>query len=107
MTDEDWPRTGRDLGGWTQDEAVAYEVACELLTGMVAWCSSEIAKERARPTPDVAVIQRWESDSARYAREQRELDPADDAEVVRVTRVYGEQLREHYEQVRASGEAGG
>src|SRR6266545_2467493 len=101
MTNEDWPQTGR---GWTQDEAVAYEVACELLTGMVAWCSSDIAKEEQQTAPDVDHIHALEEEIGRYERERRQLDPADHDEVARVTQMYGAKLRAHYAELRATDE---
>src|SRR3546814_20729623 len=37
---------------WTQDQAIAYEAACEAVNDVIAGYSADIAAEQAKPAPD-------------------------------------------------------
>ena len=41
---------------WSQEQAIAYEVALEAINDVIAGYSEQIALERARPTPNAARI---------------------------------------------------
>jgi hypothetical protein len=44
----------REAPKWSQEEAVSYEVARELITALMAFRSEWIALERAKPAPDLS-----------------------------------------------------
>ena len=86
----DEPRVSDALASftWSDDEAVAYEVALELINEVVGACSARIATEQARPDPDRDAIAVWLAERGRCAEVRRGLDPSDHAAVARVRREY-------------------
>jgi hypothetical protein len=84
------------IGGWTQDEAIAYEVAKETFNDLVGYCMARIYEQEAKPEPDQAVIDHWNSEADRYVRERRGLDASDGDAVQRVITEYGALARRLY-----------
>jgi sirohydrochlorin ferrochelatase len=78
---------------WTQDEAIAYECACEVITDLIAIHSRQIAEERAKPRQNVARIARLENEISRVFRERENLHVHDHAEVARIRTEYGALVR--------------
>ncbi|GAB0120034.1 hypothetical protein [Acidisoma sp. 7E03] len=78
---------------WTQDEAVAFEVARETISHLMSICTSEIAEEERRAEPDKVIIARLEARFTALHQERARLRLTDHAEVARVTDEYGVQVR--------------
>jgi hypothetical protein len=83
----------RPRPGWTQEQAVQYEVAREAIAALMAFRSQWIFDEEAKPSPDHAAIERWDAESAALAAELRGLDVRDDERVARICREYGAQIK--------------
>ncbi|WP_207386284.1 hypothetical protein [Protofrankia symbiont of Coriaria ruscifolia] len=86
------------LATWSQEEAIAYEVAEDLLGSMLAWANAQRWRELEKPTPDPAVVARWREQAADYARQRRELPGDDPAAVARAIREYGPAVRRFYDE---------
>ncbi|MDD3445955.1 MAG: hypothetical protein PHS60_11120 [Zavarzinia sp.] len=78
---------------WTHEECVEYEVARETLGGLIGYRSAWIDVEGAKPIPDRAAIARWEAETDNLVAELRGLDVRDRANVARILRDYGGELR--------------
>lgn len=89
--------------GWTQDQAIAYEVARELVGDVIALCTAQLAAERERPSPDAALIGRLEQELAALLAERDALRVLDDEAVARARAVHGARLRRHLAALRDSG----
>lgn len=79
---------------WTQDQAIAFEVARECITHMMAIYSGQLAQERDKAEPDDVVIAALLAERTRLAQERARLHVVDDAGVARATEVYGRAIRE-------------
>lgn len=66
---------------WSQEQAIAYEVALEAINDVIAGYSEQIALEQARPTPNAARIAWLEMRTDQAASVHRSLDVRDDANV--------------------------
>lgn len=95
MTEDSGPDLD-NIGGWTQDEAIAYEVARETFNDLVGYCMARIYEEEAKAESDQSVIDHWNSEADRYVRERRELDPSDNEAVQKVITEYGALARRLY-----------
>lgn len=78
---------------WTQDEAVAFEVARETIGHLMSIYTSEIATEERKSEPDKALIASLEERFAALHRERAGLRLKDHANVARVTQEYGLMVR--------------
>lgn len=78
---------------WTQDEAIAFEVARETIGHLMSICTSEIAQEERKAAPDKVVIARLEERFTALHQERARLRLADHAEVARISREYGALVR--------------
>jgi hypothetical protein len=96
-----------DIGRWSQNEAVDYETACEVYTGLIAWCTSEIESERRKPGGDESVIADLMARSRQYVQERRALDPTDHDEIARVIQELGGLLKAHRAELKSRREDDG
>jgi hypothetical protein len=78
---------------WTQDEAIAFEVAREAINHVMSICTSEIADEERKPEPDIAIIARLETRLTSLHRERTALRLKDHAEIARIRKEYGAFVR--------------
>lgn len=78
---------------WTQDDAVAFECAREVITDLMAIKSREIAVEEARSAPDADRLASLESVLAKLASERNALRGIDRATVAKIRADYGAQVR--------------
>jgi len=78
---------------WTQDEAIAYECACEAITHLRAILTGEIAKESRKPCPDEQKLNDLHAERSRLFRERAGLHVADQAKISRVRAEYGARIR--------------
>ena len=78
---------------WTQDEAIAYECAREVVTDLIGIHSGQIAEEKKKSQPDVARIQALDAERQRIFQERRALRVEDSAEVARIRTEYGAVVR--------------
>lgn len=81
------------LPTWTQEEAVSFEVAEDLLGSMIAWAHAQMMGEREKPDPDPRVVEAWRTQAAAYAQQRRDLRGASPADIARVVREYGPRVR--------------
>ena len=88
---------------WTQDEAIAYECAREVITDLIGIHSGQIAEEESKAQPNAARIKALEAESLRIFRERRALRVEDGAEVARIRTDYGAMVRAWRSKQRASG----
>lgn len=87
---------------WSQDDAVAYEVALDTI-GMVIACYSDlIAAERSRPRPDLSAVEAWRSARTTAAAAQSGLAPDDRGAIDATIREYGAAYRGLTAEVSAS-----
>ena len=80
---------------WTQDEAIAYECACETITNLMAIKSGQIYREEKKENPDGKLIAKLEEESSRLHRERVELQLKDHVNVERICVEYGAIIRAH------------
>jgi hypothetical protein len=78
---------------WTQDEAIAFEVARETINHVMSICTSDLADEERRPVPDAAVVAELSARRAQLHQERTSLRLKDHAEVARITKEYGALVR--------------
>jgi len=81
---------------WTQEEAIAYECACEAITHLRAILTGEIEEELEKPKPDKAHLQNLYEESSRLFRERAELQIKDHTEIARIRSQYGARVREWF-----------
>ena len=84
------PQATRELG---QSEAVAYEVAREILIELSAHADARADQERHRSQVDAATVADWTERAEQWAREAHQLRPRDAERVHAVLDEYGELLR--------------
>ena len=78
---------------WTQDQAIAFECAREVITDMMAICTGRIADERTKKSPDTELIATLRADRSRLHQERTALHVTDDANVARIRAEYGAIVR--------------
>ena len=78
---------------WTQDEAIAYECAREVITHLRAILTGEIAEENRKEQPDAQKLERLHAESSRLFRERAQLHVKDHEEIARVRAEYGARVR--------------
>ncbi|MBR4876279.1 MAG: hypothetical protein IKU14_01025 [Rhodocyclaceae bacterium] len=87
---DDVPTSGRQ---WTQDEAIAYECAREVITHLRAILTGEIDEENRKEQPDAQKLERLHAESSRLFRERAQLHVKDHEEIARVRAEYGARVR--------------
>lgn len=78
---------------WTQDQAIAFECAREVITDMMAICTGRITEEAAKEAPDADQMAALRADRSRLAQERKTFHVTDDAEVTRIRTEYGAIVR--------------
>jgi len=78
---------------WTQDEAIAFEVAREAINHLMSIYTTQIADERRKLVPDEAHIARLIDRRSALHRERTALRLKDHAEVARVRQEYAALVR--------------
>lgn len=78
---------------WSDDEAVAYEVALDTITLVVAQYTRLITRERAASEPVRDALEIWEAARGRCIQARRDLRSTDRAAVAEATQTYGALLR--------------
>lgn len=78
---------------WTQDQAIAFECAREVITDMMAICTGRIAEEAAKEAPDTDRLAALRADRSKLAQERGALHVADHADVARIRAEYGAIVR--------------
>jgi hypothetical protein len=82
---------------WTQDQAIAFECARDVITDMIGICSAAIAEEESKPVPDAARLAALEEAMARLGDERRSLRLFEHDKIARINKEYGEHVRKHRE----------
>lgn len=78
---------------WTQDEAIAFECAREVITDMMAIKTGQIAQEGDKAAPDADRLANLRAERSRLAQERAALHVDDLATVARVRAKYGAIVR--------------
>jgi len=78
---------------WTQDEAIAFECAREVITDMMAIRTDQIAEEASKAAPDADHLASLRVERSRLAQERAALHVDDLAEVARIRAKYGAIVR--------------
>ena len=78
---------------WTQNEAVAFECAREVITDLRAILTARITEESNKEHPDTERLAELRAERSRLFRERADLRVKDHAEIARVRAEYGAQVR--------------
>lgn len=78
---------------WTQNEAVAFECAREVITDLQAILTGQIVEETNKEQPDDERVAVLRAARSRLFRERAELRVKDHAAVARVRAEYGARVR--------------
>jgi len=81
------------LQQWTQDEAIAYECACEAITHLQAILTSEMHDESKKLELNAQHIKALDSESVQLFRERAKLSVKDHAQISRIRQEYGARIR--------------
>lgn len=81
---------------WTQDEAIAFECACECIIHLMAICTGEL--HNGEPTESRRA--ELEADRSRLSQERTALHVSDTIEIERIRHDYGARIRAHMERAR-------
>jgi hypothetical protein len=87
---------------WTQEEAIAYECACEVIGDMIGIYAARIYAEERNPNPDKVKMQRMENEVSRLFQERKNLHVHDHAKIAECRNEYGAIIRAHRGGVRAA-----
>lgn len=87
------PRSNVPL--WTQDEAIDFECAKEVISDLMGICSGKIAEEEASPHPDLEKIEKLETERSALFDERAHLYEKDSFAIKRLNIEYGKKVREH------------
>ena len=78
---------------WTQDEAIAFECACEAITDMMAIHTGQIADEANKDEPDADRVASLRAERSRLSQERLALLVDNQDEVARIRTKYGAIIR--------------
>lgn len=78
---------------WTQDEAIAFECAREVITDMMAIQTGQIAEENRKAALDTGRLASLRAERSRLAMERSALHVNDQATVARIRTEYGAIVR--------------
>ncbi|NKC11796.1 MAG: hypothetical protein GKR94_06300 [Gammaproteobacteria bacterium] len=78
---------------WTQNEAVAFECAREVITDLRAILTGQIAEEASKEHPNAERLANLRAERLRLFRERAGLRVKDQATVARVRAEYGARVR--------------
>ncbi|HBT97750.1 MAG TPA: hypothetical protein DEB25_09045 [Desulfobulbaceae bacterium] len=82
---------------WTQEEAIAYECACEVIGDMIGIYTGRIYAEKRKISPDWEKIERFDDERARLFREREQLNGLDHETIARIRKEYGAKVQAHRE----------
>lgn len=82
---------------WTQDEAIAYECAREVINDMVSICSNLISQEEKKNTPDLKRIQELDLRVSALFKERNAMSWHDQEIVAKIRSKYGSKIRAYRE----------
>ena len=91
---------------WTQDEAIDFECAREVITDLRAILATQIYEESNKEQPDAEKLEQLYAESSRLFRERADLHVTDHENVMRVLARYGAQVRVWRTENGAFGERG-
>lgn len=78
---------------WIQDQAIAFECACDAIAHMIAIYSASLCVEKKKPEPDLSYIVEIRNKIDELARERRLLHVTDHEKIAMIRRDYGAQIR--------------
>lgn len=78
---------------WTQEQAIAYECAREVITDLSAICTARIHEELAKQSPDHGLVAALEEKITRLFNERRELTVGNQDEIAKIRHAYGAEVR--------------
>ncbi len=82
---------------WTQDEAIAFECAKEVITDMMAICSTQIDEETRKPQPNQQRLTELKAELFNLGREQITLRGNDQNTIAKIRQEYGAKIRAYRE----------
>jgi vacuolar-type H+-ATPase subunit I/STV1 len=85
---------------WTQEQAIAYECAREVITDLSAICTVRIYDEMTKQTPDHALVASLEEKITRLFKERRELTVGNQDAIAKIRHEYGSEVRAWRAQVQ-------
>ncbi len=86
---------------WTQDEAIAFECAREVITDLMAIQTGQMAEEACKAAPDAYRLVELRAERSRLAQERAALHVDDLAAVARIRTEYGAIVRAKREERQA------
>ena len=78
---------------WTQEEAIAYECAREVITDLSSICTSRIYSELAKQIPDHDLVASLKARRTNLFNERRDLKIGNQDEIARLRKEYGSEIR--------------
>ena len=78
---------------WTQNQAIAFECAREVITDMMALCTLRITEEAAKEAPHADRLAELRADRSKLAQERAALHVTDEADIARIRTEYGAIVR--------------
>lgn len=83
---------------WTQDKAIAFECAREIITDMMAFQTGQIAEETHKSIPNADSLTSLRLERSRLSQERAALHVDDLTEVARIRTEYGAVIRARREE---------
>jgi len=78
---------------WTQDEAIAFECAQEVLTDLSAICTTRIYDEQLKATPDFGLIDALQRKQTMLRHQRDNLTVFNQEEIAKIRRECGAEVR--------------
>ncbi|RDI97031.1 hypothetical protein DVT68_18230 [Dyella solisilvae] len=78
---------------WTQDEAIAFEAACDAIAHLRAQLTHDISVESGKEKPDWRYVAEQEAEFGRLVRERKALHVGDHEDIARIRREYVARIR--------------
>ncbi|MCW8208085.1 hypothetical protein D8B24_13725 [Verminephrobacter aporrectodeae subsp. tuberculatae] len=78
---------------WTEEDAIAYECACDTINDLMSIKTRQIADESRNPHPDPVRLESLQAERSRLAREWEDLYVDDHVQVARIRVEYGAIVR--------------
>lgn len=88
------------LGPWTQEQSIRYEVAEDLLGSLVAGCAGRLYRAQRADPPDTEAADRWRSEKAEWCRRRHELTWATTEQIEETIKAYAPLARTRHEETR-------
>jgi hypothetical protein len=87
---------------WTQEEAIAFECAQEVLTHLSAICTARIYDEQLKASPDLGLIDTLRSKQVLLRQKRDSLTVDNQEKIAKIRREYGAEVRAWNAQTRAA-----